>query len=80
MNMKTAISVTDSLFKQVEEAAKKMGISRSRLFSIAIQELLHHHYEENVTNKLNEVYQQGEGSLGKEIDKIQAHSIPEKYW
>ena len=57
-----------------------MGISRSRLFSIAIQEFLHHHYEENVTNKLNEVYQQGEGSLEKEIDEIQAHSIPEEDW
>ena len=80
MNMKTAISVTDSLFKQVEESAKKMVISLIRLFSIAIQEFLHHHYEENVTNKLNEVYQQGEGSLEKKIDEIQAHSIPEEDW
>ena len=52
-NMKTAISVPDNLFQQIEEASKKMEISRSRLFSMAIQEFLQHYYAENVTIKLN---------------------------
>mgnify|MGYP005840737177 CR=1 FL=1 len=78
--MKTAISVPDALFKKVEEAAKKMGISRSKLFSIAIYEFLHHHYHENVTQRLNEIYRKSEGSIEEGIEEIQAHSIPGEDW
>jgi len=78
--MKTAISVPDNLFKKVEEAAKKMGISRSKLFSIAIQEFLCSHYHEKITQRLNEIYQKGEGSIEEGIEEIQAHSIPGEDW
>jgi len=78
--MKTAISVPDNLFQQIEEASKKMEISRSRLFSMAIQEFLQHYYAENVTIKLNEVYKKGEGNIENDIDKMQALTIQEESW
>ena len=38
--MKTAISVEDDLLLQADRTARKMGISRSRLFSIALEAYL----------------------------------------
>ena len=40
--MKTAISIPDSLFRKAEEAAHRLGLTRSRLFSLAIEEFLCH--------------------------------------
>jgi len=35
--MKTAISIDDQLLQDADRAAKRMGLSRSRLFSLALQ-------------------------------------------
>lgn len=78
--MKTAISVPDALFKQVEKAAKKLGISRSKFFSVTVHEFLQHHYQESITQKLDDIYKEGEESIEKGIEEIQIHSIPEEKW
>jgi hypothetical protein len=38
--MKTAISIPDDVFREVERATKKLGISRSELFTRAVREFL----------------------------------------
>ena len=38
--MKTAISVPDDVFRQAERAAKRLGVSRSELFTQAVREYL----------------------------------------
>jgi len=35
--MKTAISIDDQLLQDADPAAKRMGLCRSRLFSVALQ-------------------------------------------
>ena len=55
-NMKTAISLSDSLFEVAEQTAQYMGIPRSRLFVIALEDYLARHNGEMITQKLNEVY------------------------
>ncbi|MDF3822654.1 ChpI protein, partial [Leptospira sp. 96542] len=54
--MKTAISIPDDLFVSAENTAKKLGIPRSRLFAIAIEEFIQNHAKENITEILNKVY------------------------
>lgn len=39
-NTKTAISIDVSIFEQMDALAKRLSISRSRLFAIAAQEFL----------------------------------------
>jgi hypothetical protein len=39
-DMKTAISVPDEVFRQAEQAAKRLGVSRSELFTRAVREYL----------------------------------------
>ena len=54
--MKTAISLPDIVFLEAEETAKNLGISRSALYVNAISEYLKIHNRENITKKLNDVY------------------------
>jgi metal-responsive CopG/Arc/MetJ family transcriptional regulator len=54
--MKTAISISDSLFEVAEQTAQYMGINRSRLFSLALEDYIARHNGDMITEKLNEVY------------------------
>jgi predicted transcriptional regulator len=42
--MKTAISIPDALFEQVESCSRRLRISRSRLFADAAKEFLARHH------------------------------------
>jgi metal-responsive CopG/Arc/MetJ family transcriptional regulator len=55
--MKTAISLSDTLFEKAEKTARYMGIPRSRLFVIALEDYIVRHNGEMITKKLNEVYE-----------------------
>jgi hypothetical protein len=55
--MKTAISIPDPLFKIADQTAHEMGIPRSQLFSMAVEEYLFHHSKSAITQKLNEIYE-----------------------
>ena len=55
--MKTAISLPDTLFEKAKKTAHYMGIKRSRLFVIALEDYIARHNGEMITKKLNEVYE-----------------------
>jgi metal-responsive CopG/Arc/MetJ family transcriptional regulator len=54
--MKTAISLPDKLYNEAEKTAKTMGIPRSQLFAIALEEYLNKVSKNGITSKLNEIY------------------------
>ena len=58
-SMKTAISINDGLLQEVDEAARLMGLSRSRLFSLAVGDFLQRQRREQMLLRLNEVYANG---------------------
>ena len=53
---KTAISVPDELFEKAEATARRLKISRSRLYATAISEFLDRQQAKAVMKRLNEVY------------------------
>ena len=55
-NMKTAISIDDTLLQEADETARLMGLSRSRLFAVAVGDFLKRQREEQMLHRLNEVY------------------------
>ena len=55
-NIKTAISIEESIFKQMDALAKKSKISRSRLFAIAAREFIQKNKNLDLLKALNEVY------------------------
>ena len=54
--MKTAISLPDNLYAEAERTAQSMGLPRSQLFARALEEFIHRHNKQLITEKLNDVY------------------------
>jgi predicted transcriptional regulator len=80
--MKTAISIPDSLFQAAERLAKQLGVSRSRLFQIAVSPFLEEHRQDRVTEALDGIY--GPGGEKAEVDAVLKHlqgaSIAREDW
>jgi len=56
---KTAISLEETLFEEADAVAQEMDISRSHLFSIAVQQFIERHQNQKMLEALNEVYKDG---------------------
>jgi len=54
--MRTAISLSDSLFNTVETIRKSQHLKRSTFFSLAIQNYIKHLKNKKLLNSLNEIY------------------------
>lgn len=52
-NVKTAISIEKPLYDQAEALAKKKNISRSRLYSLALEEYIQKHQNHALLEKIN---------------------------
>lgn len=82
--MKTAISVDDKLMQQADRAAKQMRVSRSRLFSIAMERYLREQRQRETTAKLNEVYAQGMDPEEHEVlagmQRLFAETLEDERW
>ena len=61
--MKTAISIPDTVFQAAEGLAHRLGISRSELYAKAVAEYTKSRKNQNVTELLNQVYQEQESKL-----------------
>ena len=55
--MKTAISIEKSIFEQMDALAKKIKISRSRLFAIAAREFIQRNKSIDLLESLNDAYE-----------------------
>ena len=80
--MKTAISIPDHVFKAAEELARRLGKSRSELYSAAIASYVDRHRQEGMTERLNEVYgpRKEQAELDAVLATLQSLSIPEEDW
>ena len=76
--MKTAISIRDDIFEAAEKVALDMGISRSELYSKAVELFVSRHENERVTERLDAVY--GEAGSWSALDgtlvTLQTLSLP----
>lgn len=53
--MKTAVSIPDDVFEQVERLAKRAGRSRSEVYGAALREYIARHAPDKVTEAMNRV-------------------------
>lgn len=73
--MKAAVSIPDPVFKAADEIAQRMGVSHSRLYSIALQRFVQDHDDGAISAELNEVYAAEESSLDPILQSIQSRSV-----
>jgi len=64
MDMKTAISLPDPIFRSADRLAARLGISRSELYCRAIKDLLARHDESAVTEQLDAIYGAADAEQG----------------
>jgi len=78
--MKTAVSITDELFVKAEKLAKRKKISRSRLYSQAIEEYLAKDEKRKIIEKINKVCDEVDTSLDPGLKNFQADMIRRNEW
>lgn len=54
--IKTAVSIQESLFKEAEALARKLEISRSQLFAIALENFIRQYENKQLLEQINAVY------------------------
>ncbi len=55
-NVKTAISIRKSLFEQAEDLARQMRVSRSGLFTLALEDYIRRQKNQELLASLNAAY------------------------
>mgnify|MGYP005833397831 CR=1 FL=1 len=55
-SVKTAISIHRSLFEQAEDLARKMNVSRSRLFVLALEDYIRRQQNRELLAQINAAY------------------------
>ena len=78
--MKTAISLPDDLFRRAEEAARRLGVPRSRLYARAVAEFVARYETSSVTARLNDVYADDPGEVDPLLFRLAMEAIPDEGW
>lgn len=80
MSMKTAVSVPDDLFQQAEAAARRLRVSRSKLYAKAIAAFLKQHDQNSITERLNDVYSRYPAKVDPRLHRAQLKSLKKDVW
>ncbi len=78
--MKTAISLPDSVFDAAESLAKRLGMSRSELFSRAVEAYIKTHKHDRVREALDRLYAEEPSSLDESLAQMQWASLSKEDW
>ena len=78
--MKTAISVPDPVFFQADSLAKRLQMSRSELYTRAVEAYIGEYRRSRVCEKLDAVYAAEPSAVAPPILNAQAASLPKEEW
>ena len=78
--MKSTVTLPDELFHMAEATAKRLGVSRSRLYSRAVAEFMRRAQSDKVTARLNDVYSKRRTSLDPALRRAQAKMLHNDSW
>lgn len=80
--MKTAVSIPDPIFDAAEQVSKRLGVSRSRLYTMAIERMMKHQRSRGVREALDAVYGKQNSRLDRALAAMQLASLTaeEKEW
>ena len=67
--VKTAISLEDALFRQAEGLARRMKVSRSRLFAAALEEFIERRRNQELLQAINAAYEDAPDSSERKLQR-----------
>jgi metal-responsive CopG/Arc/MetJ family transcriptional regulator len=77
--MKVAVSVPDRVFEEAELVAKRLRVSRSRVYAQALEEFVRKHRGKSVREALDAVYGKESAGLDPVLTDLQAQALREKW-
>jgi len=78
--VKRVVSLPDDVFEAAEELAREMGVSRSRLYSIAIEEFVAQCRQGDVRHRLDRIYAQSHASVDPSLAELQSLTVSGNDW
>jgi len=78
--MKTAISIPNEVYHSADQLAKRLGMSRSELYSKAVSNYINGHKNEAGTKALDQIYAKEKSEIGPVINVMQLRSLPKEGW
>ena len=78
--MKTAISVPNDVFELSEKLAKKLKVSRSKIFAMGVKKLGEEYDEEDIIARINAVCEEVDTSLDPYWKEMQSRTLPKDKW
>ena len=78
--MKTAISVPNDVFELSERLAKKLKVSRSKIFAMGVKKLGEEYDEEDIVARINAVCKEVDTSLDPFWKEVQSRTLPKDKW
>lgn len=78
--MKTAISIPDRLFNSADSLARRLGLSRSRLYATALAEFVAKHQSAKITKRLNTLYAAQPSRLDPALRRSQGRALAGSEW
>jgi metal-responsive CopG/Arc/MetJ family transcriptional regulator len=78
--MKTAISIPDEIYHSADQLAKRLGVSRSELYSKAVLNYINAHKNDAVTKALDQIYAKEKSEIDPVINVMQLRSLPKEAW
>jgi predicted transcriptional regulator len=78
--MKTTVSIPDDLFRLAEAAARRLRVSRSKLYATAVAEFLDRQQTRAVTERLNDVYSRRLAKVDSPLLRAQFRSLDKDCW
>ena len=76
--MKTAIPIPDHIFCAAESMAKQLGMSRSELFTQAVQVYIEAHTHDGLREALDAVYSGESSTLDRRLTQMQWTSLDKR--
>ncbi len=78
--MKIVVSLPDEVFCEAEAAAKRLRVSRSRLYTTAIAEFLDRHLDQSITERRNQIYSRNDSRLDPILNRAELKSVHDESW
>jgi metal-responsive CopG/Arc/MetJ family transcriptional regulator len=77
--MKVAVSVPDRVFEEADLVAKRLRVSRSRVYAAALDEFVAKHRAQGVREALDAVYGRESSEPDPVLTDLQAAALREKW-
>ena len=80
LDMKTAVSIPEDVYRSAEEARHRLGISRSELYAKAVAAYVERCRDEATTEALDRVYEHEDSRLDPLLVRLQTLSLRDDQW